>query len=31
LFPKIKLPVLLWLLSTRVLVRLIAASWEQDF
>jgi hypothetical protein len=27
LFPKIKLPLLLWLLSTRVLVRLIAASY----
>jgi hypothetical protein len=26
LFPKIRLPLLLWLLSTRVLVRLIAAS-----
>jgi hypothetical protein len=27
LFPKIKLPPLLWLLSTRVLVRLIAANY----
>jgi hypothetical protein len=27
LFPKIRLPLLLWLLSTRVLVRLIAASY----